>query len=97
MLWFNDLTVMDPTYALPVIASGILVLSAQLNVADGMQGQPPDTIRNIKLAMIGLAVIMVPLMGSFPAVSHTPHGNDDQQVDRCMLSSASFMSPLRGP
>lgn len=36
-LWFTDLTVADPTYALPVLCSAMILLTVELGAADGMQ------------------------------------------------------------
>ena len=71
MFWFEDLTAADPFYLLPILTSAILWVSAELGVADGMQGQPPETISRIKWGMRALAVILVPITVSMPAVSHS--------------------------
>jgi YidC/Oxa1 family membrane protein insertase len=38
-LWFTDLTVADPTYALPILAGVSFLATIELGAADGMQGQ----------------------------------------------------------
>ena len=38
-LWFTDLSVADPYYALPVLASATFLLTIELGAADGMEGQ----------------------------------------------------------
>jgi YidC/Oxa1 family membrane protein insertase len=68
-LWFTDLTVADPTYALPIVSSLMFLATVELGAADGMQGQPPETLRKMKMAMRALAVIIVPVTMSMPAVS----------------------------
>ena len=68
-LWFTDLTVADPTYALPILSSLTFLATVELGAADGMQGQPPETLRKMKMAMRALAVIIVPVTMSMPAVS----------------------------
>eukprot|EP00884_Botryococcus_braunii_P009438 jgi/Botrbrau1/18496/Bobra.0072s0075.1 len=67
LFWFTDLTVPDPTYALPIIASGIFLINVELGAADGMQGQPANVMSRLKWFMRGLAVIMVPFTASMPA------------------------------
>ena len=37
MLWYEDLTVADPYYTLPILSSMIFLLSVELNLADGME------------------------------------------------------------
>ena len=65
--WFQDLTIADPTYGLPLISAGIFLLTVELNAADGMQGQDPATMRKMKNFMRFLAVALVPLTASMPA------------------------------
>ena len=67
-LWFTDLTVADPTYALPVLTSLTFLATVELGAADGMQGQSADMLKNLKNFMRGLAVVMVPFTASLPAV-----------------------------
>ena len=38
-LWFTDLTVADPTYGLPLLASLTFLATIELGAADGMEGQ----------------------------------------------------------
>jgi len=66
LLWFKDLTVADPFYALPVINSAIFLLTIELNAADGMQGQPPEMINRMKMFMRILSVVFIPITASFP-------------------------------
>ena len=66
-LWFHDLTVADPTYALPIIASGSFLLMIELNAADGMQGQPEKMRSRFKNIMRGVAVLIVPFTIDLPA------------------------------
>lgn len=66
-LWFTDLTVADPTYALPILSSLTFLATVELGAADGMQGQPPETLRKMKMAMRALAVIIVPVTMTMPA------------------------------
>lgn len=68
MLWFSDLTVADPYYVLPVLTSAILWLSAEYGVADGMQGQPPETVARLKNGMRFVAVLLVPICVTMPTV-----------------------------
>ena len=52
-LWFNDLTVADPTYALPVISAATFLLMVELNAADGMEGQTDKMRKRFKNIMRG--------------------------------------------
>jgi YidC/Oxa1 family membrane protein insertase len=66
-LWFTDLTVADPTYALPCIASATFLLTVEAGAADGMEGQPDAMKRRMKNVMRGVAVIIVPFTLDLPA------------------------------
>lgn len=74
-LWFTDLTVADPTYALPILSSLTFLATVELGAADGMQGQPPETLRKMKMAMRALAVIIVPVTMTMPAVRRQAHAH----------------------
>jgi len=64
-LWFTDLSIADPTYALPVACSLTFLATVELGVADGMQGQPNQ--KGMKLFMRGLSVALIPLTASMPS------------------------------
>ena len=66
-LWFNDLTVADPTYALPVISAATFLLMVELNAADGMEGQTDTMRKRFKNIMRGVAVLIVPFTVDLPA------------------------------
>ena len=66
-LWFNDLTVADPTYALPIISAGTFLLMVELNAADGMEGQTDKMRKRFKNIMRGVAVLIVPFTLDMPA------------------------------
>jgi YidC/Oxa1 family membrane protein insertase len=66
-LWFTDLTVADPTYALPVIASATFLLTVEAGAADGMEGQPEKMKKRMKNIMRGVAVVIVPFTLNLPA------------------------------
>ena len=66
-LWFSDLTVADPTYALPVISAGTFLLMVELNAADGMEGQTDKMRKRFKNIMRGVAVLIVPFTLDLPA------------------------------
>ena len=68
MFWFTDLTIADPTYALPVLTSLSFLATVELGAADGMQGQSAEMLGKMKMFMRGLSVIMVPFSASLPAV-----------------------------
>eukprot|EP01135_Chromosphaera_perkinsii_P002411 Nk52_evm17s223 gene=Nk52_evmTU17s223 len=61
MFWFPDLTVSDPTLALPVLASMSLLATMEV----GVEGAKPAP--GMKNFMRGMAVLMVPLTYSFPS------------------------------
>jgi YidC/Oxa1 family membrane protein insertase len=67
ILWFSDLTSPDPYYALPVIASASFLLLVELGAADGMEGQPQNMQKKMKLFMRILGVGIVPFTLNMPA------------------------------
>ena len=66
-LWFHDLTVADPTYALPIISAGTFLLMIELNAADGMEGQTDKMRYRFKNIMRGVAFLIVPFTIDLPA------------------------------
>jgi YidC/Oxa1 family membrane protein insertase len=66
-LWFTDLTIPDPTYALPLLASATFLLTVEAGAADGMEGQGDKMKAKMKNIMRAVAVIIVPFSGSMPA------------------------------
>ncbi|KAG0317376.1 Mitochondrial inner membrane protein oxa1l [Dissophora globulifera] len=66
-LWFTDLTIADPTYALPVISSlGFLAIMELGSEAGGVA--QPKTMKNV---MRFMAVAMIPLTMHFPSAIFT--------------------------
>lgn len=71
--WFTDLSMADPTYAMPVLSAATFLLSIELGGAAGAMGGGPEGAENdpqqmyMKWFMRGLGVAMVPLTASFPA------------------------------
>ncbi|KAK9860345.1 hypothetical protein WJX84_004274 [Apatococcus fuscideae] len=65
-LWFTDLTSADPYYGLPILTGAFMLAMVQLNAAEGMQGQPPAMVKNFKIAMSVLAVVIVPFSYLLP-------------------------------
>ena len=65
MLWFNDLTIPDPYYALPILTATSLYIQIKVG-ADGMQaqGMGPLMKHGMKLLPFGLLILTV----KFPAV-----------------------------
>jgi YidC/Oxa1 family membrane protein insertase len=61
---FPDLSIADPTYALPILSSLTFLASVELGAVEGMQ--TPSQSMNMKWFMRALAVAMVPLTASFP-------------------------------
>ena len=66
-LWFTDLTIPDPTYALPLLASATFLLTVEAGAADGMEGQGEEMKSKMKNIMRAVAIIIVPFSGSMPA------------------------------
>lgn len=66
-LWFTDLTIPDPTYGLPLLASATFLLTVEAGAADGMEGQGDQMKKKMKNIMRAVAVIIVPFSGSMPA------------------------------
>ena len=67
MLWFPDLSVADPTYALPLITSGLFLLMIEVG-ADGMNAAgDKNQAAMMKNVMRGMGVMMVPFTYHFPA------------------------------
>ncbi|KAJ3103352.1 Mitochondrial inner membrane protein oxa1l [Physocladia obscura] len=65
-LWFHDLSVMDPTYILPIVASGTMLLVMDVgmeNQAAGNAGQM-ETMKNVFKGMI---FISLPFTATMPA------------------------------
>ncbi|BBN11692.1 YidC/Oxa1 family membrane protein insertase [Marchantia polymorpha subsp. ruderalis] len=63
-LWFTDLSTPDSFFIMPVLSGAMFLLTVELGATDGMQGQP--MLGKMKMALRGLAVLLVPLTASFP-------------------------------
>ena len=61
-LWFNDLTVSDSTYALPIISAATFLVIIEIGADTGGAQQQQGMMKNF---MRGLAVLMVPMTSSF--------------------------------
>ena len=61
-LWFNDLTVADSTYALPIISAATFLVIIEIGADTGGAQQQQGMMKNF---MRGLAVSMVPMTSSF--------------------------------
>ncbi|ETW02906.1 hypothetical protein H310_05370 [Aphanomyces invadans] len=59
--WFENLAAPDPTYALPVISSALMVASLEA----GGEGMPPEYIDKAKMGMRAVALIMIPVAINF--------------------------------
>jgi YidC/Oxa1 family membrane protein insertase len=62
-LWFNDLTVPDPTYALPLIACGLFVMNIQLG---GEMGETNAMEKKMRRILTAGAFCVIPISISFP-------------------------------
>ncbi|KAJ6820248.1 putative mitochondrial inner membrane protein OXA1-like [Iris pallida] len=62
--WFTDLTTPDPLYALPVLTGLSFLATVELNMQDGMEGNP--MVKTMKNFSRVLAVVTVPFTASFP-------------------------------
>lgn len=71
--WFTDLSVADPTYAMPVLSAATFLLSIELGGVAGAVGGGPTPDQNdnsqvyMKYFMRGLGVAMVPMTASLPS------------------------------
>lgn len=64
-LWFTDLSAVDSTYILPILLSGSMLLTIELNAAEGMEGNPfADKMKNF---MRLFSVILFPVSLNFPS------------------------------
>ncbi|KAJ0969343.1 hypothetical protein J5N97_022220 [Dioscorea zingiberensis] len=62
--WFTDLTTPDPSYALPVLTALTFLATVELNMQEGMEGNPMvNTMKNFSRI---LALMTVPFTASFP-------------------------------
>lgn len=60
-LWFQDLSAADPTLALPVISSALMIASVEL----GGDALPEDYKEQVTFGMRALAVVMIPITMNF--------------------------------
>ena len=67
-LWFADLSVPDPVYGLPVLTAGMFWAMVELGASDGMEGQDPKMINNMKMFMRFFTPLMVVMGSTLPAV-----------------------------
>lgn len=65
-MWFPDLTMPDTYFVLPVLSGMSLLVTVELGAADGMQGQSESMMKNMKMFMRFVSIIVVPLTASFP-------------------------------
>ncbi|ONK55136.1 uncharacterized protein A4U43_UnF7280 [Asparagus officinalis] len=63
-LWFTDLTIPDPLYALPILTGLTFLATVELNMQEGMEGNPMEG--TMKKFSRGMAVLTVPLTATFP-------------------------------
>jgi len=66
MMWFTDLSLADPSYVLPVIASMTMLASIELGADTGQSMQQQQG--NMKMMFRGLSIFMVPcvIIGGIP-------------------------------
>ncbi|ONK79839.1 uncharacterized protein A4U43_C01F10650 [Asparagus officinalis] len=62
--WFTDLTTPDPMYALPILTGLSFLATVELNMQEGMEGNP--MAGTMKKFSRGLAVVTIPFTASFP-------------------------------
>ena len=67
-LWFTDLSIPDPIYGLPVLTAGMFWAMVELGASDGMEGQDPKMINNMKMFMRFFTPLMVVMGSTLPAV-----------------------------
>ncbi|KAL9975124.1 hypothetical protein ACROYT_G012242 [Oculina patagonica] len=63
-LWFQDLTLYDPYFVLPIICSFSMLASIELGADAGISN---PTMKSMKTVMRIMAVAMIPLTAQFPA------------------------------
>ncbi|KAM0935108.1 putative membrane insertase YidC/ALB3/OXA1/COX18, membrane insertase YidC/Oxa1 [Dioscorea sansibarensis] len=62
--WFTDLTTPDPFYVLPVLTAATFLATVELNMQEGMEGNPmANTMKNFSRV---LALFTVPFTATFP-------------------------------
>ena len=64
-LWFSDLTQADPYYVLPTLCGGTFFAMVQLGDAGQAGGKLDAQQQNMRLAMKGVSLLMVPMTASF--------------------------------
>ncbi|XP_067132380.1 mitochondrial inner membrane protein OXA1L [Centruroides vittatus] len=64
ILWFENLSIVDPYYILPLITSGTLFLAIELG---GEGGQLPANMRLMKYFLRAMPVIIFPFIINFPS------------------------------
>lgn len=67
-LWFTDLSMPDPIFGLPVLTAGMFWAMVELGASDGMEGQDPKMINNMKMFMRFFTPLMVIMGSTLPAV-----------------------------
>ena len=67
-LWFTDLSMPDPIYGLPVLTAGMFWAMVELGASDGMEGQDPKMVNNMKMFMRFFTPLMVVMGSTIPAV-----------------------------
>lgn len=70
VLWCTDLTVADPTYALPALTCLSFLAMIELGAADGMEAQSADQRKKFKMFMRLLGIVILPISASMPASLH---------------------------
>lgn len=73
--WYSDLTVADPYFTLPILSSLLLLLTVELNAADGMQ-VPACRLQQVKDAVSHAAC------AGAEGILFALQGQDKQTLDR---------------
>jgi YidC/Oxa1 family membrane protein insertase len=65
-LWFQDLTIADPTYILPIISTSLILLNMEISTRTGAKNQiPPKFATIFKWGLRGVMVITFPFVAKF--------------------------------
>lgn len=62
--WFTDLTTPDPFYALPILTGLSFLVTVELNMQEGMEGNP--MANTMKKFSRGMAALTIPFTATFP-------------------------------
>ncbi|XP_028392757.1 mitochondrial inner membrane protein OXA1L-like [Dendronephthya gigantea] len=68
LLWFQDLTIPDPYFLLPILCSASMLLTIEAGAEAGLSN---PQFKNIKQVFRVMAILMIPITAKFPAAIFT--------------------------